>query len=508
MPALPDSLAGPSPRDLGRRTARGALVVAAAQLGRQLVALAGIAVLARLLTPHEYGLAGMAMAVVAFVSLFSELGLSAATVQKDDLTPEQVSGVFWVSAATGAALTALLASCAPLVARFYGEPRVEGVVAALSLGFVVSSLGAQHNALLSRRMAFGRASAVDATAFVAATAAGIGAAVAGWGVYALVAQFLTERAFCTAGYWAASGWRPGRPRRGAGVRSMLRLGGYLSAFNVVNYFARNLDRVLLGRVWGADSVGLYSRAYTLMMVPMTFFTGPLQQVMVPALSRVAADRDRFESLYLRALRAVAAVSFPTMAGLLVAAEEAVAVVMGPQWGGVVPIFRVLALSALVQAVVSPVGWLYVASGRTDRLFRWSLIATPLIAAGFVAGLRWGALGVAIGYAAVMIGIAGPLAVAYALRTVGLRWAPLLRALGPLVLPAVASTALLWALRTWVLLPLGLGSGARLAALVAAGALTQLAYHGLARDGLLREVADLVVRRRAPELPGAAEAPLA
>jgi O-antigen/teichoic acid export membrane protein len=497
MTVSPTLLHEPPSGEIGWRTAYGAAWIAAAQIGRQIVSLAAIAVLARLLSPQDYGLSGMAMAVVGFVSVFAELGLSAATVQANVLTNEQVSTLFWINVSCGVTLTLLLGAAAPLVARFYGDPRVAGLTATLGLGFSIAGIGAQHAALLARRMQFRRTAVVDSIAFFAASVAAVLAAFAQWGAYALVAQFLTERAACALGYWLASGWRPGPPRRHCGVRAMLRVGGFLSAFNTVNYFARNLDRVLLGRFWGAAAVGLYSRAYMLMMYPITFLSGPLTQVMVPALSRTIGERTRFQGLYVHALRIIAAVNFPLMAGLSVAADEVIALVMGAQWSDAVPVFRILAVCGLIQPIVSPVGWLYMASGRTDRMLVWSLIGTPLIVAGFLAGLHWGAVGVAAGYTCVMMALVGPAAVAFALRTVDLDVRPLVLGLAPLLLPAAATWVLLAAVKAYVLVPLGVGLIARLAALVGVGVAVQAGYHLAARDGLLREAMAAMVCRRGP-----------
>jgi PST family polysaccharide transporter len=290
---------------LGARAVRGGAVVFGAMILQKLIALGLMAILARLLAPADYGLYGMVFALEAFLLVFADLGLSMATVQKAELTGPQVSTLFWVNLAFSGLLSLVTASAAPAVAWFYREPRLVGVTLWLAPGFLMAGLGTQHAALMQRRMRFGRLAACDAAALVAGGAAGVWMALKGLGVYAIVGQTLSQTAARSALAWALSGWLPGLPVRGSGVRGMLRFGGYLAGFNIVNYFARNLDKVLLGRFWGAAPLGLYTRAYALMTYPISLVSQPMGQVMIPALSRLQKDTERLRDAYRRSLFVIA-----------------------------------------------------------------------------------------------------------------------------------------------------------------------------------------------------------
>jgi PST family polysaccharide transporter len=223
---------------------------------------------------------------------------------------------------------------------------------------------------------------------------------------------------------------------------MLRFGGYLTAFNVLNYFARNLDKVLLGRFWGAAPLGLYTRAYTLMTLPIGLVSGPMGTVMIPALAKLQRDEARLRQAYLRGLQLIGLASFPVMALLLVTAEEVIAVVYGPRWSAAAPLFRVLCIAGFWQGLYSAAGQVFVASGRTDRMWRAGMAASAMLTAAFAIGLSWGPQGVAWAYALGLCAILLPY-LRYTYATVGLGlgqtarqlWGPLLSSLA--IVPAVA-----------------------------------------------------------------------
>lgn len=464
-PASDAFLEGPPAEGLRVRTARGAAVVAASQAARQIVQLGLMAVLARLLLPEDYGLVGMVMALTALASVFAHLGLSAATIQRKNLTHEQVSTLFWVNAGFGGFLALVVGGASPAIAWFYGEPELVWITMAVGAGFAIVGLGVQHSALLTRRMRFGRMAGVEIASLALGGGAGIVAALGGWGPYALVAQATATSAFRTAGYWIACGWVPGPPVRGSGARDLVRFGGYLAGSNIVSYFARNMNKVLLGFFWGPVSVGLYERAYRLMMYPIMTTTQPMNRVAVPALSKLQDDREGFARAHLRMMRLLALVSFPLAGGLAVMAEEAVLIVFGPQWKEAIPIFRILCIAGMFEAWGSSVAWLYVSAGKTRNMFLWWAFASPLVVAGLLPCVWYGAMGAAVGYTAVT-GLLLPAGWWYVTRSVGVELIPIVRAgAGPLAATGVMC-ACVYLLRTYALaeVPLAL----RALALVGAG----------------------------------------
>jgi PST family polysaccharide transporter len=391
--------------------ARGAATATAAQWLGLLVNLLATVVLARLLAPADYGLVAMATAVVGVAWLLQDLGLAQATIQAVAVDDEKLTALFWVGAAFSALVALGLAAAAGPLAGFYGEPRVARLVVVLSATCVLAGLGAQHRALLARELRFGSVALIGLLASLAGLVVGVTLALAGAGYWALAAMYLASAACTAAGGWLAHPWRPSWPRRVADIWPMLRFGGALTAGNVLNYCARNLDNVLIGRVWGPEPLGLYSRAYALMMVPLNQFNAPVSSVAVPALSRVQLDPARFRAVFLGALSAVAFAGIPLFLAVAVLSREVVEVLFGERWLGAAPIVTVLALAGAVQPLTNATGWMHVALGRPERLATWAGISTAAVALGFIGGLPWGPLGVAIGYALGVYAVAAPAIVA-------------------------------------------------------------------------------------------------
>ncbi|MBN1810013.1 MAG: lipopolysaccharide biosynthesis protein [Planctomycetes bacterium] len=435
--------------DLGRQAARGSAVVFAMTFVAKLVALGVVAILARLLAPEDYGLIGMITPVIGFLNIFSDLGLRMATVQKHDLTDAQVSSLFWINLAGSSATTAVVALCAPLIASFYSEPRLVPVAVLASLTFVLSGLGIQHSALLMRRLLFGRATFCELASILLGGAVGIFMALRGFGVFALAGQLLGQAAGRTLSAWILSGWIPGPPRRNAGIRKMLSFGGYLTGFNILNYLSQTADKVILGFVWGAVPLGLYSKAYTLMLWPLLWLTNPLGTVMMPALAKLSRDGDRLAAAYGRGLRFVCVTVLPLMALMMVLADEVVLMLYGGAWTEAAPVFRALCVGGVWLALANSAYHLMVASGNSRRLFRGMACLLMLLLLAFSFGIRYGQLGLA--YAnSIAMSLGVPLYLWYLYASAGF---PVRRvfsaAAGPAIAALVAGSAA-WTLKSFAL----------------------------------------------------------
>lgn len=487
------SPAAPAPA-LASSVTRGSMASIFAQVGRYGIQLAASVTLARLIAPADYGLAALATALTAFLGLFTDLGLSVATVQRADLTARQLSTMFWLNAAIGLLLSMLVYSMAPAAAYFFGAPALTQAIHAMAPLFLLGSLRVQHSAMLARKLSFGRIASAEIGATLIGASCGIWAALHGWGVYALIAQSLAGTLAETIAIWALGWWLPGAPGPLAEIRPLLHMGGNLTAFNFVNYIARTADNLLLGKFCGVLDLGLYSRAYGLMMMPNTMLTAPLQRVMVPALSQLQHDRERFERAYFRAMRMLAAVVFPMGLGMAVLAEEIVHLMLGPQWAEAAPLLRVLAAITVIQPLLSSTGWVYLARGRTDKLFHWALLNTPMVLTGYLAGLPWGAGGIAISYALVSALLTLPLGIAYAFRVLDL---PVLRFWRLLAAPALSALLMagivLYVRMAWP----GMGS-LRTSALILLGAAVHLVCMRIIAAEMVADALQLV-RRRRPEI---------
>lgn len=435
---------GGAHRDLKGKTIRGGAITIFSQFAQFAVTIVSTVVLARLLSPEDYGLVGMVLAITGFLGLVKDSGLSMATVQREKVTRELVSTVFWINIGLGILISLLCGVLAPALVAFYREPRLYWITLALAATFIVDAAGAQHTALLRRQMRLKAVAVIDTLANLAGVVVAIGLATAGFGYWALVAMQLTRTLVGTTAVWIAEPWRPGRPRHHAGAGSMLKFGGYLTAVNVVNYSCRNVDNVLIGWFWGAASLGLYQKAYSLLMLPISQVNTPISGVAVAALSRIQSDPGRFRRYFLGGYSIAASIVLPIIIAAIVFSEDIVRFVLGDQWVGASAIFRFLAPAALIGALLNPFGWLFVSSGRADRQLRAGLVWAPLIILSFAAGLRYGPEGVAIGYSIMSALLAIPLSL-YAVRGTSVRVKDLASALTrPIiagVLTALAAVAL-------------------------------------------------------------------
>jgi O-antigen/teichoic acid export membrane protein len=393
---------------LASRTARGGAVTFVSQGVKFTVGLGATMVLGRLLRPTDYGLIGMVVVVTGFVSMFKDLGLSAATVQRDEITSLQVSTLFWVNVVLSIGVGLVTVALAPIVAWFYGEPKLTTIMFVYAFGFLFGGLTVQHEALLHRQMRFAAQAACELVALAATVSMTITLAWRGFGYWALVGGHLTTSFVYMIGIWIVCRWRPGLPARGSGVRSMLRFGGNLTGFGVVNFFARNLDNMLIGRVWGSNQLGLYAKAYQLLTLPIDQINSPITTVAVPALSRLNDSPERYRRAYLRIIEKISVLTMPGVALLIATADWVVLVVLGPQWTDAGHIFAALGVAALIQPIANTTGWLFISQGRTDDMFRYGLVASAIIVTAIVAGLPWGAVGVAAVYALVWVTIITPM----------------------------------------------------------------------------------------------------
>jgi O-antigen/teichoic acid export membrane protein len=442
-----------APGDLKRSTVRGGSLVLLSQGVVFVLTLGATMILARLLTPSDFGLVAMVLAVTAFATQFRDLGLSQATIQRTTITDAQISTLFWINAALGLALSALTAAAAPLLARYYGDPRLVPITLALAGTFFLSGLGVQHQALLRRRMRFGVLTAIDILSLAAGLLVAVVLAWRGAGWWALVYRQLVAAAAATLGVWWACRWRPLAPRRGAGVRSMLAFGGHVSGYSVVTYFARNLDRALLGQRVGSSALGLYSKAYQLILLPINMITSPLTAVALPALSRLQHDPPRYRSYYQKGIAPLVAIGMPGVVFLFVTAADTIPLFLGGQWVASVPIFRLLAPAAFVGTIHMATGWVYVSLGLTRRQLEWTIVATVLTIAGFFIGLHWGVRGLAAAVSIAFCGLQYP-ALLYCFRPTFLKIGDLLTVLWRPALASLAAGAACWACGVLLLARLG------------------------------------------------------
>lgn len=397
-PARPaDALFGPRPAipDLGAHSIRGGAATFAATVTARLVQLASMLVLARLLTPADFGVFAVVMAFAGVAGLLYELGLASATVQRSALTPQQASTLFWVNAGCGAAITVAGLAAAPWLGRLYGDPRIALACQLLALRPLLGALGVQHLALLHRVMRFRTAAAIG----LGSAAAGSGTAVVlawqGLSFEALAIGTLVTSAVTTALCWRACPWRPGRPRFEPAAVEMLAFGGYLVGFGLLGAIGTSLHSMLLPFATGVESTGLYQRAYSTMQLLQGLTLGTVGAVAVAALSHLQDRPDEFRRYYLRCTGFLATLCAPLAAAGVLFGEPFMRLCFGDQWLASGPLFSILSLGLVFYALSFSTGWIYLATGRARRMSQWGLLGWTCVIAGTLAGLPFGLTGLAI-----------------------------------------------------------------------------------------------------------------
>ena len=405
----------------------------AVRLGSQVL---GLIILAHQLPASDFGVITMASMVTGFALLFRDFGTTAAVIQRPDLTPQLLDSVFLFNISIGLCLAVVLVLLSPMLAVFFSEPRLREVLWLLALTFPLGALGLVHQALLERISSFKPVALIESLAALLGLGSAVWAAWSGWGVYSLVMQTLMSAAVTSGGLWFLSSWRPGRNGSLVEIRGLMGFSGNLVGFNVFNYFARNVDNMLIGRFLGVTELGYYSMAYRLMLWPLQNISSVVGRALFPVFSRMQADPERLAGAYLRATAAITLISAPLMLGLFVLREPFVVTVLGSQWMPVADLLAWFAPIGLLQSVGTTVGTLYLATGRTDLMFRWGIFAGTVAIVAFAVGIEWGLQGLVFGYAIAMAILFLP-SLMIPLRLVRLRVSRVLVNLLPSVLAAVA-----------------------------------------------------------------------
>jgi O-antigen/teichoic acid export membrane protein len=357
----------------------------------------GTVVLARLLTPEDYGLVAMVAAVTSFVAGFKDLGLAASTVQRAEINHQQTSTLFWVNVAFGFVLSVVVSAAAPALAAFYREPRVLWLTVFMASTFLISSIGTQHHSLLRRQLRFGEVAGIEFGAALIAVIVAIVAALNGAAYWSLALMYGVAQLGTTAGVWLRCKWVPGYPSGAAGVRDMLAIGGYLTGFNIVNSFLRAFDRMLIGYTASAAPLGLYSRASFLVSIPMERLTAAASAVAIPVFSRLQGDPERYRAFVHTAIMLFGAVAIPFGCFAFAAADSTVLALLGAKWIGAAPIVRALSPLAIFATLETSALWVSSSTGHTQRPFAVGIALALASVGAMIVGLRWGVIGVAIGF---------------------------------------------------------------------------------------------------------------
>jgi PST family polysaccharide transporter len=409
--------------ELRKRSVRSGLIAAGGRVMQGVIALGSVAILARILTPTDFGLVAMVMPVTTVVSMTMYRGLQVALLHEEAITASQLSRLYWVAFRFNVISVSAMALLGPVLAAIYREPRVTMVAAIWALSLFVQSLCGFHESLLKRQLRFGTLTMVNVTGMFTGAILSIAGAASGMGHFALLLQFLAWDAVRCVAAWTLVKWRPDRREwSGPGDPVISRLSDYGRHFaqhRGVYWAGRQADRIVVGAIAGAAMLGLYDSARRWSWYAFHELFQSVSDVMVTSLSRARANLDRFRSFFRHGLMAFLVPPLAAIAFVFVEAEAAVRVLLGEKWVDAIPIVRIMCGAAFFDAISRLTMWLYTAEGRTRQQFHWSLITTPIMLAAIAAGATRGMRGVAWAFAVTTAALMVP-TVAFCLRGSAMR----------------------------------------------------------------------------------------
>jgi PST family polysaccharide transporter len=445
---------------LKRASVHGVAVTFLSQALRFVLQFGAQIVLAHWLLPRQFGLIAMVAPVLSLVQVFNDLGLTQATIQRPEITHRELSTLFWINFGVSAALAAAMVALSPLVAWFYHEPRLMPVTAACGSLLLLSGAGAQQIALMNRRMRYTPLAIIDVACAFMAFVVGLAAAALGFGYWSLVMMQAANSLTILLLVWAFSDWRPSWPSRDPGVMALLRFGGHLTGFNILGYAENNLGTVLIGRFSGAPALGLYDRAFKLVIVPWWQISLPVARVSISLLCRLHGSDAHYTRAYRQMLQGLLLVAAPGLIWAAIEANTLVPLVLGRSWAAAAPIVAWLSVGTILVPLGSSAYWLFVSQNRVAAQLRYGVASGILLVTSIVVGIHWGPIGVARCYAAFGPFIQG-VQLWGATRQGPVGMATVLRAIYPIALSVGAAAAgLEWLLRMQGGAPslAGLGAG--------------------------------------------------
>jgi len=392
---------------LKSRAMRGAGATIFANMLSFIVNIFSTVILARLLTPNDYGLITMVTAFSLLLQNFGGNGFTEAIIQRQDLNHRMMSTLFWINTAISSGLTFLFILMAPIIVWFYKEPHLYMITIGVAFSIIAGGMSTLHMGILRRNMQFHLTSGIEISARSLSILVAIVLAWRGWGYWALVANTIIYPLVVAISGWFFCGWRPGKPGPFRDILPILKFALHVYGNFTLNYFSRNIDKLLIGWRNGAQPLGYYKKAYDLFALPANQLISPLSNVALSALSRLIHEPEKYRRYYLNAVSIIAFIGMPLSAMLTLAGKDIILLVLGPQWTKAGEIFCYFGASIGIMLIYGTQGWLHLSLGRPDRWLRWGIFECVATTAFFIVGLTFGAEGVAIGYAVSFYILAAP-----------------------------------------------------------------------------------------------------
>lgn len=339
-----------------------------------------ISILARFLSPEDFGLMAIVMVIIGFSRIFSDMGISNAIIHHQDTTPDQLSSLYWLNIASGIFLFLIIASVSSYIADFYNQPELINLLILLASSFIILSIGNQYRVLFQKDLQFNIMAKIEITAAVITFSVAVVLAVQDFGVYALAYATLVN-AIVSSGLFLVLGLKKHKPSfvyKHSEIKKYLSFGMFQMGDNTLNYFNSQIDVILIGKLLGAETLGTYAIAKQLVMRPFQIINPILTKVAFPTMSKVQNNQEKLKNIYLKIIDLLGTVNFPIYAFVILFAHEIVLVMFGAQWLAVVPIIQILALSVAIITIGNPVGSLLLAKGKANWGFYWNLMQLLII----------------------------------------------------------------------------------------------------------------------------------
>ncbi|WP_434028930.1 lipopolysaccharide biosynthesis protein [[Pseudomonas] boreopolis] len=386
----------------GKNLAGRALGGAAITMGGQAIKIAiqflGIVFLARLLDPADYGLLAMVTTIVGVGEILRDFGLSSAAIQAQRVSSGQRNNLFWLNTAIGTLLALAIYIASGAMARFYGEPRLVPISQILASTFIINGMATQYRAQLSRNLNFSALSFSDVASQFLGLLFGIGLALAGGSYWALVAQQIAQSLTALLLMVTATRWIPGKYSTKDSIRPFLGFGWSLMASQILGYASRNIGQVIIGNRLGADAIGLYNRAFQLLMMPLNQINAPSTTVALPVLSRLQDDSEQFNRLLLRGQTALLHLVISIFSFSIAFSHPLIVLALGEKWRAAADVFRILSVGGIFQAAAYAAYWVFLAKGHTRQQLIYSIVGRTIVITVVLITVPFGLIGVAIGYA--------------------------------------------------------------------------------------------------------------
>lgn len=361
-------------------------------------------ILARLLVPDDFGIIAISSVIVGVITLFQDLGMGAAIIQKKEIDEEHLATSFSVSVVAGLVIAVLIIGISPFVASFYDKSILKSIIMVSSIGFVLGPLVSIHNSILTKNLEFKKIGILNVVNQVLSGGISVALALTNFGVWSLVLGKLVAQLMMIPVYWKTAKWIPKFRFRKSSFHELFSFSSSLLGFNILNYFSRNFDNLVVGKYLGATTLGYYSVAYNLMLKPLQLISWSVGRVLFPTFSMIQDEKEKVRAAYTKVVRVISLVTFPMMTGLMIVAREFILTFYGAKWEPVVLPLQLLCIVGALQSVSTTGGTIILSQGRSDLILKLGLFESVIMLSAFLVGVRWGLIGLIVAYMAASVPI--------------------------------------------------------------------------------------------------------